>query len=118
MSESPSVNKDRVLTCSVYCNGNKLGNEYTLVAATVHLELNRIGKATLKFNAGNMNKQTFDESDADLFKPGNAIRLEAGDIDKEDILFDGMIIGLRIITDKDFHSYMLVECRDHAYSAT
>ena len=89
-----------------------------MVAATVHLELNRIGKATLKFNAGNMNKQTFDESDADLFKPGNAIRLEAGDIEKEDILFDGMIIGLRIITDKDFHSYMLVECRDHAYSAT
>ena len=27
MSESPSVNKDRVLTCSVYCNGNKLGHE-------------------------------------------------------------------------------------------
>ena len=86
MSESPSVNKDRVLTCSVYCNGNKLGNEYTLVAATVHLELNRIGKATLKFNAGNTNKQTFDESDADLFKPGNAIRLEVGDIEKENIM--------------------------------
>ena len=51
-----------------------------------------------------------------LFKPGNAIRLEVGDIEKENILCDGMIIGLRIITDKDFHSYMLVECRDHAYS--
>lgn len=118
MAESPSVHKDRVLSCSVYCNGSKLKDEYVLVAATVHLELNRIGKATLTFNAGNMDKQTFDESAADLFKPGNAIRLDAGDIDKEDTLFDGVIIGLRIITDKDFRSYMLVECRDHAYSAT
>ena len=118
MAKSPSVHKDRVLACSVYCNGSKLKDEYTLVSAMVHQELNRIGKATLKFNAGNMDKQTFDESDADLFKPGNIIRLDAGDIDKEDTLFDGVIIGLRIITDRDFRSYMLVECRDYAYSAT
>ena len=118
MAESPSVHKDRVLACSVYCNGSKLKDEYALVSAMVHQELNRIGKATLKFNAGNMDKQTFDESDADLFKPGNTIRLDAGDIDKEDTLFDGVIIGLRIITDRDFRSYMLVECRDYAYSAT
>ena len=117
MAESPSVHKDRVLACSVYCNGSKLKDEYALVSAMVHQELNRIGKATLKFNAGNMDKQTFDESDADLFKPGNTIRLDAGDIDKEDTLFDGVIIGLRIITDRDFRSYMLVECRDYAYSA-
>lgn len=102
MAESPSVHKDRVLACSVYCNGSKLKDEYALVSAMVHQELNRIGKATLKFNAGNMDKQTFDESDADLFKPGNTIRLDAGDIDKEDTLFDGVIIGLRIITDRDF----------------
>lgn len=88
MAESPSVNKDRVLACSVYCNGKKLSDNYSLVSATVHLELNHIGKATIKFNAGNMDKQTFDESDANCFKPGNAIRLDAGSIDKEETLFD------------------------------
>ncbi|WP_294606302.1 type VI secretion system tip protein VgrG [uncultured Bacteroides sp.] len=118
MAESPSVNKDRVLSCSVYCNGTKLKDTYSLVSATVRLELNRIGKATLKFNAGDMNKQTFDESDASLFKPGNSIRLDAGSTEKEETLFDGVIIGLRIMTSKDFRSYMVVECRDHAYSAT
>lgn len=118
MTESPSVHKDRVLTCSVYCNGSKLKDEYALVSATVRLELNRIGKATLKFNAGNMDKQTFEESDADLFKPGNSIRLDAGDTDEENTLFDGLIIGLRIATGKDFRSYMVVECRDNAYPAT
>lgn len=118
MAESPSVNKDRVLACSVYCNGSKLKDDYALVSATIRQELNRIGKATLKFNAGNMDKQTFDETDADLFKPGNTIRLDAGDIDKEETLFDGTIIGIRILADKEFRSYMLVECRDSAYSAT
>jgi len=118
MAESPSVHKDRVLACSVYCNGSKLKDEYVLVAATVHLELNRIGRATLKFNAGSMDNQTFSESDANFFKPGNTVRLDAGDTEKEDTLFDGVIVGLRIITDNDLRSYMLVECRDHAYFAT
>ena len=118
MAESPSIYKDRVLSCSVYCNGSKLQDTFSLVSATVRLELNRIGKATLKFNAGNMDKQTFDESDDSLFKPGNAIRLDAGGTDKEETLFEGTIIGLRILTGKELRSYMVVECRDNAYPAT
>lgn len=118
MADSPSIYKDRVLSCSVYCGGSKLKDTFSLVSATVRLELNRIGKATLKFNAGNMDKQTFDESDDSLFKPGTAIRLDAGGTDKEETLFEGSIIGLRILTGKDLRSYMVVECRDNAYPAT
>lgn len=118
MADSPSKNKDRVLACSVYVNGNKLKDTFSLVSASVRLALNRIGKATLKFNAGNMDAQTFDESDDALFKPGNPIRLDAGGTDKEDTLFEGIIIGVRILTGKDFRSYMVVECRDNAYPAT
>lgn len=118
MADSPSVNKDQVLACTVYCNGSKLGDTFSLVSASVRLELNRIGKATLKFNAGSMDNQTFDESDDNLFKPGNTIRLDAGGTDKEETLFEGSIIGLRILTEKDARSYMVVECRDNAYPAT
>lgn len=118
MADSPSKNKDRVLACSVYVNGNKLKDTFSLVSASVRLALNRIGKATLKFNAGNMDAQTFDESDDSLFKPGNSIRLDVGGVDKQETLFEGSIIGLRILTGKDFRSYMVVECRDCAYSAT
>ena len=118
MADSPAKNKDRVLACSVYVNGSKLKDTFSLVSASVRLALNRIGKATLKFNAGNMDAQTFDESDNALFKPGNSIRLDAGDTDKEETLFEGSIIGVRILTGKDFRSYMVVECRDCAYPAT
>lgn len=118
MADSPSKNKDRVFACSVYVNGSKLKDTFSLVSASVRLALNRIGKATLKFNAGNMDAQTFDESDSNLFKPGNSIRLDAGDTDKQETLFEGSIIGVRILTGKDFRSYMVVECRDCAYPAT
>ena len=118
MADSPSIYKDRVLSCIVYCNGSKLSATFSLVSAKVRLELNRIGKATLKFNAGNMDKQTFDESDDTLFKPGNSIRLDAGGVDKQETLFEGSIIGLRILTGKDSRSYMVVECRDNTYPAT
>ena len=93
MAESPSINKDRILSCSVYCNGSKLKDAFSLVSASVYLELNRIGKATLKFNAGDMNRQTFDESDDNQFKPGNSIRLDVGDTGKEETLFEGVITG-------------------------
>ena len=118
MADSPSKNKDRVLACSVYVNGSKLKDTFSLVSASVRLALNRIGKATLCFNAGNMDAQTFDESDNSLFKPGNSIRFDAGDTDRQDTLFEGSIIGVRILTGKDFRSYMVVECRDCAYPAT
>ena len=118
MADSPLKNKDRVLACSVYVNGSKLKDTFSLVSASVRLALNRIGKATLKFNAGNMDKQTFDESDNGLFKPGNTIRFDAGNTNRQDTLFEGIIIGVRILTGKDFRSYMVVECRDCAYPAT
>lgn len=118
MADSPSKNKDRVLACTVYCNGSKLPDTFSLVSASVRLSLNRIGKATLRFNAGSMDKQTFDESDNALFKPGNPIKLDAGGTNAQETLFEGSIIGLRILTGKDFRSYMMVECRDCAYPAT
>lgn len=117
MVDSPSKNKDQVLACTVYCNGSKLKDTFSLVSASVRLSLNRIGKATLKFNAGDMDKQTFDESDDSLFKPGSSIRLDAGGVDGQETIFEGSIIGLRILTGKDFRSYMVVECRDNAYPA-
>ncbi|MDU1891987.1 MAG: type VI secretion system tip protein VgrG [Dysgonomonas sp.] len=118
MTNSPSKNKDRILSYTVYCNDNKLEDCYELVSASVRLELNRIGKATLTFNAGNMEKQTFDETDADLFKPGSSIRLDVGDLNKEKTIFDGIITEIRIKIGKGHRSLMEIECRDYAYPAT
>jgi len=118
MADSPSKYTGRLLTCVVTVDGKKLDDSYMLVSADVRLELNHIGRARLKFNAGNMDKQTFDESDDSLFKPGNTLRLDAGDIDSQETVFDGLITGIRIQVGKDGRSYMVLECRDNAFPAT
>ena len=118
MTDSPSKNKDHVLACTVYCNGSKLPDTFSLVSASVRLSLNRIGKATLCFNAGDMDAQTFDESDSDNFKPGNAIRIDAGDLNDQKTLFEGIILQTGIRIGKGHRSMMVVECRDNAWPAT
>lgn len=118
MADSPSKYAGRNLACKVFCNGKALGDAFELVSAHVRLELNRIGKATLRFNAGDMDKQTFDESDSDSFKPGTAIRIDAGELNDLKTLFDGIILDTGIRIGKGHRSLMTVESRDNAYAAT
>lgn len=118
MANSPSNYKDRVLAWNIFCDGTKLDSSFSLVSATVRLELNHIGKATLKFSAGNMDKQKFDETDSDLFKPGNTIRLDVGTMSSQDTLFEGTIVEVGIHATRGTRSQMVVECRDHAFPAT
>lgn len=118
MADSPSKYSDRILACKVFCNGKALDDSFELVSAHVRLELNRIGKATLCFNAGDMDAQRFDETDSDSFKPGTAIRLDAGDLNGQKTLFEGIILDTGIRIGKGHRSVMTVECRDNAYAAT
>ena len=118
MADSPSKYSDRILAWTVYAGGTRLDGSYELVSARIRLELNRIGKATLCFNAGDMDAQTFDESDSDNFKPGNAIRIDAGDLNDQNTLFEGIILQTGIRIGKGHRSMMVVECRDNAWPAT
>lgn len=118
MADSPSKYADRILAWTVYAGGSRLDGSFELVSARISLELNRIGKATLRFNAGDMDMQTFDESDSDSFKPGNTIRLDAGDLNDQKTLFEGIIMQTGIRVGKNRRSMMVVECRDNAWPAT
>ena len=118
MADSPSKYKDRILAWTIYCDGKALDDSFELTYAQIHRTINRIGKATLKFYAGNMDEQTFDETDSNSFKPGNTIRIDAGDIDKQQTLFEGIILETGIKIGGKSRSQMVVECRDIAYQAT
>lgn len=113
MTESPSTPADHTPVITVYCGGNKLNNTFSLVSASVHQALNSIGKATLKLDVLKPEgAPAFDENDAQLFKLGNAIRLNVGEPGKEETLFDGIATGLSILKGNDQHSCITVECRD------
>lgn len=118
MANSPLTNSDGVLSYTVYSEGKNTGDNYRLVSAWVRLEINRIGKAILKFTAGSMPEQKFAESDADVFKPGKKIRLDAGRKGVETTLFEGLVVKLGLELGERDHAVMVVECRDCAFPAT
>lgn len=118
MADSPGKNSDRVLSYTVYSNGKDIGDSFRLSSAFVRLELNRVGRATLKFDAGDMPAGTFDETDSDVFKPGAAVVLSVGDTDREDTLFAGIVVMLNIRIESGLRAQMVVECRDCAFGAT
>lgn len=118
MAQSPARYRDRVLSYSVYSDGVKVNDRYCLTSVNIRQGLNRIGKATLKFNAGDMEAQTFAETDDDFFKPGREVRLDVGDVVREQTVFEGMVVQLRIEADGETRTQMVVECRDVAFRAT
>ncbi len=118
MADSPTKKSDKVLSCTVYVDGKDVGSDYRLVAAFVRTEINRIGKASLQFDAGCMATQTFKETDSDVFKPGKTIRLDAGTLDAEKTIFEGVVVMLNVEIDEQQRSRMAVECRDALFAAT
>ncbi len=118
MADSPSINRDVVLACAVYCDGKRVDDSYSLTYASVRLGLNTIGKATLRFNAGAMESGEFPESDSSSFKPGVEIRFDVGGINKQETLFEGVVIDVGLKIGRGGRSQMVVECRDFAYVAT
>lgn len=118
MADSPGKNSDRVLSYTVYSDGNNVGEMFRLSYAFVRLGVNRIGRATLKFDAGDITAQTIGETDSDLFKPGAAIRLDVGNVDDEKTLFVGSVVTLNVQVEAGSRVQMVVECRDCAFGAT
>lgn len=118
MADSSAKKSGRVLCCTVYSGGSEVKSPYRLVSATVRLEVNRVGKATLRFDAGNMAKQVFPETDANTFKPGTEVRLDVGNPDGEKTIFEGVVVMLNIEINGEQRPQMVVECRDAFFAAT
>ena len=118
MADSPSKYGDRTLVWTIRADGREVEGSFELVSAQIRTELNRIGKATLRFNAGTMERQTFDESDSDRFRPGTAIRIDAGEPNEQKTLFEGIVLETGIRIGRGLRSQLVVECRDCAYPAT
>lgn len=118
MAESPVKYRDEVLCYTVYGNGKAVGGKYRLVSASVRLGVNRVGKATLCFEAGEVAERGFEEADDDVFKPGSGVRLDVGRREEEKTVFEGSVTGLSLDIRPGQRSQLVVECRDEGFTAT
>ncbi|WP_199119181.1 type VI secretion system tip protein VgrG [Pedobacter sp. ASV28] len=117
MSNSPEQHSEGLITCSIYSENAKIKDHFGVISLWVRKEINRIGKAQLVLEAGNMPKQEILESEDETFAPGKHIRIEAGYKGSQNVIFEGIITshGVEIAESEDL---LIIECRDFAYPTT
>jgi Rhs element Vgr protein len=118
MSTSPEKNSEGVVTFGIYGNGSKIADSFELVSIHVYREINRIGRATLVFEAGDMPMKEIPESDDDTFAPGTPVRIELGYSNNESPVFEGLVVTHSVDIPEDGNSVLRVECADYAFSTT
>ena len=118
MPNAVTKDSDGVVRVSVFSEGNAVHALFPLISAYVFKGVNRIGKATLVFEAGDMTKGEVAQSDDDSFAPGKNIRIEAGYDDDENIIFEGVVTTHTFSVDQNNQSTLKVDCHDYAFPAT
>lgn len=119
MSNSPTEDTKSILYFKIQAKGKDVDPMFCVSYIQVSRILNRIGKATLHFDAGKVDDLSFPESDSDTFKPGTGIRVSVGyEKGKEKLLFDGMVVSQALQVRGNIRPQLVVECRDYAFPAT
>lgn len=117
MAMSPNNDTNGVVRHSILSGGNAVGLAFQLISFTIRREVNRIGKALLVFEAGDMPGANIPESEDDAFLPGKEISVAAGYGDQEDVLFEGLVISHQVAIDGQ-DCTLQVECREYAFQTT
>ncbi|KAA6345994.1 Actin cross-linking toxin VgrG1 [termite gut metagenome] len=118
MANSPNKNTDGTLRVTVYSENEVVKFPFALISVYVYKAVNRIGKAILTFEAGDMPKEKVIESDNDTFIPGKNIRIEAGYGNEESPIFEGVVNTHSFVVAEGNESSLQIECRDFAFPTT
>ena len=118
MSVSPEKNSEGLVTFSIYSDGSKISDVFETVSIRIRKEVNRISRATLVFEAGNMPTKEIPESDDETFAPGKKIRVEAGYQSNEHIVFEGIVISHNVSIPENEAATLEIECADFVFPST
>lgn len=118
MADSPGKNASKLVSYKISSEGSPIDSKYELVSITVYKEVNRIGSATLQFMAGDMPDKDIPLSNAETFKPGKSITIEAGYENQNEVIYEGIVVshGLKLPSSGD--TMLVIECRDFAVKST
>jgi Rhs element Vgr protein len=114
----PGQQNTDLVTFSLIVNGQTVGREIGVVSINVHKEVNKIGRAKIVIQDGDVATEDFEISNQETFKPGNDIEIKAGYHSDESTIFKGIITrhGIKIL--RDSHSLLEIECKDAAVKLT
>jgi len=115
---SPQADSEGPVRVTVRSGGRAIVNGAALVSVQVRRAVGAVPTARLVLNDGDMPSNKFPTADGEEFIPGAEISIDAGYGEKEDRIFEGVVVrhGLRITGDAQ--SRLVVECRDKAVRMT
>lgn len=118
MATSPTLHAEGSLRFTVKCDGQPITAEYQLIGFVSQQQVNRIGKAELRFKASVDDASQVLELEGDMFLPGVVVSVAGGYGETEDVLFEGKIVAVQLSINDYEGPVFAVECRDYAYSMT
>ena len=118
MTDSPEKNSDGVIKLTVFSEGKKLDESIRIVDILVRKAINAVPSARLTILDGDMPEKDFPVSNTKDLAPGKTLKINAGYKDKEDTIFEGVIVKHSVAITGDNYSRLHIECRDSAVAMT
>jgi Rhs element Vgr protein len=114
MTQSPLEGADGVVRVTVMSDGQAVPDSVEVISVSIEQTINAIPTAKIVVADGDMPSGTFAVSETNVFRPGAAIKINAGYGDHEDTVFEGIAVKHSISIDGDAQSRLLIECQDKA----
>lgn len=118
MVDKISSGLDGITGFRISSKGKSIGNNFGLLSFKISREINKIGKALLVFEAGDMPKGLVSESDNPAFDVGNPIKIEAGYGNDLKCIFEGIVVYHTVDIASENNTTLQVECREMPFKAT
>ncbi len=118
MAESPNLHSDGVLRVSILSDGKAISDSVEVLQVRVQRRANQVPTARLTIMDGDMAAGAWPIADAATFAPGAAITIKAGYGDREETIFEGLVVklGSRISGAND--ARLIIDCQDKAVKMT
>ena len=117
MADSPLLGSTGVLTLNILSDGSALADTIQIVSVETNCSVNKIPFSKIILLDGDVPTGDFPVSDADSFKPGAEITINAGYDSDTKTIFKGLVIkhSLKIAENG---STLIVQCKDSAVAMT
>lgn len=121
MKKSPPPAAAGLVSFSVSVNGKPLAglaSGYQILSIAIEKGINRISAATLVLLDGDPATGEFAVCDAETFVPGNSIAIAVGYDNVNQLLFQGIVVGLTVASQGAQGIQVTVSCQDEAVKMT
>ncbi len=115
---SPLQDSDGTVHVTLTSDGTELASSVDLLSIEIHRGINTVPWARILVMDGNMFDKDFAVSDADLFKPGALLQVDAGYGLERATLFKGVVVRHGLQVSGDNEARLAIECRDLAVRMT